>query len=108
MKLVTKSAVAVGLVTSFALLGSTGLAQSLPSPKPFLVFDGTLYSNKPDFSVYGIRPITITYGQKFGPDWFKQDRLPDFPAVQAVAREAQQNGHVVALDIEHWPLKGSP
>jgi hypothetical protein len=108
MNPVRMAAIAVGLAAWVVFLGSTGLAQSLPSPKPFLVFDGTLYSNKPDFSVYGIRPITITYGQKFGPDWFKQaDRLPDLPAVQAVAREAQQNGHVVALDIEHWPLTGS-
>ena len=27
--------------------------------------------------------------------------------MQAVAREAQQKGHGVVLDIEHWPLKGS-
>jgi hypothetical protein len=74
-----------------------------------LVFDGTLYSNKPDFSVYGIRPITLVYAAKFGPDWYKQaDRLPDLPAVQAAAREAQQKGNVAVLDIEHWPLKGSP
>ena len=101
--------VAVGLATWIVLLGSTGLAQSLPSPKPFLVFDGTAYSSKPDLSAYGIRPITLAYAGKFGPDWNKQaDRLPDLPAVQAVAREAQQKGHVVVLDIEHWPLKGSP
>jgi len=91
------------------LLGSTGLAQSPPSPKPFLVFDGTLYSDKPDLSAYGIRPITLAYAGKFGPDWHKHaDRLPDLPAVQTVAREAQQKGYVVVLDIEHWPLKGSP
>ena len=109
MKSVTMGFVAVGLATWVVFLGSTGPAQSLPSPKPFLVFDGTLYSNKPDFSVHGIRPITLAYAAKFGPDWYKQaDRLPDLPAVQAVAREAQQKGHVVVLDIEHWPLKGSP
>jgi len=107
MKLV--SAIAVGLATWVVVFGSTGLAQSLPSPKPFLVFDGTLYSNKPDFSVYGIRPIELAYAGEFGPDWTKQaDRLPDLQAVQAVARAAQQKGHGVVLDIEHWPLTGSP
>ena len=109
MKLVTMGSVAVGLATWVVVLGSTGLAQSLPSPKPFLVFDGTLYSTKPDLSAYGIRPITLAYAGNFGPDWNKQtDRLPELPAVQAVAREAQQKGHVVVLDIEHWPLNGSP
>src|SRR4029077_9725442 len=103
------SSVAVGLATWVVFLGSTGLAQSIPSPKPFLVFDGTLYSDKPDLSAYGIRSITLTYAGKFGPDWNKQaDRLPDLPAVQAAAREAQQKGQVVVLDIEHWPLTGAP
>ena len=109
MNLVKMVSVAVGLATWVVFLGSTALAQSPPSPKPFLVFDGTLYSNKPDLSVYGIRPITMVYAGKFGPDWYKHaDRLPDLQAVQAVAHEAQQKGHRVVLDIEHWPLKGSP
>ena len=73
------------------------------------MFDGTLYSNKPGLSVYGIRPITLAYEGNFGPDWNKHaDRLPDLQAVQAVAREAQQKGHVVVLDIELWPLNGPP
>ena len=100
---------AVGLAAWVVFPGSSGLAQSIPSPKPFLVFDGTLYSDKPDLSVYGIRPITVAYAGSFGSDWYKQaDRLPDLQAVQAVARDAQQKGHVVVLDIEHWPLGGSP
>ena len=99
----------MGLATWIVFLGSTGLAQSPLSPKPFLVFDGTLYSNKPDLSAYGIRPITLAYAGEFGPDWFKDiNRLPDLSAVQAVAQEAQQKGYGVVLDIEHWPLTGSP
>jgi hypothetical protein len=109
MKPVTMGVFAVGLATWIVFLGSTGLAQAPSSPKPFLVFDGTLYSNKPDLSAYGIRPITIAGAGKFGPDWYKQaDRLPNIESVNAAAREAQQKGHGVVLDIEHWPLKGSP
>lgn len=108
VKSVTLGSVAVGIVAWLVCLGSTGLAQSIPSPKPFLVFDGTLYSNKPDLSAYGIQPITLAYAGQFGADWNKTaDRLPDLPAVQAVAREAQLKGHGVVLDIEHWPLTGS-
>src|ERR1043166_469045 len=109
MKMVKMGSIAMGLVTWIVFLGATVLAQSTPTPQPFLVFDGTLYSSKPDLSAYGIRPITLAYAGKFGPDWHKHaDRLPDLQAVQAVAREAQQKGHAVVLDIEHWPLKGSP
>ena len=109
MKRVTKGFFAVGLATWVAFFGGTGLAQSIPAPKPFQVFDGLSYANKPDLSVYGFRPITVVYGQQFGPDWFKQiDRLPDFTQVQTVAREASQKGYDVVLDIEHWPVKGSP
>jgi hypothetical protein len=109
MKSVTMGSFAVGLATWVAFTVLTALGQPPPVPKSFLVFDGTLYSNKPDLSAYGIRPITLAYAGKFGPDWHKQaDRLPDLQAVQAVAREAQQKGYVVVLDIEHWQLKGSP
>lgn len=109
MKRVAMGFFAVGLATWVAFLGSTGLAQSLPSPKPFEVFDGMKYNNKPDLSVYGISPIRLVYAGEFGPDWHKQaDRLPDITQVQAVARAADKKGHMVVLDIEHWPVKGSP
>ena len=110
MKLLTMSSFAVGLATWFSFTVLTALAQIPPGPKPFVVFDGMDYSHKPDSSVYGIRPITLVYADRFGPDWYKQadGRLPDLQAVQAVAREAQEKGHEVVLDIERWPLTGSP
>ena len=108
MNLLKMLSLAVGLAAWVVFPGSSGLAQSISIPKPFLVFDGTLYSNKPDLLAYGIRPITLVYAGKLGSDWYKQTgRLPDRQAVQAAAREAQQKGHAVVLDIEHWPLKGS-
>lgn len=109
MKLVEKLCLGVGMAIWVVCLGSIGLAESPPDAKPFAVFDGTLYFNKPDLSAYGIEPITMAYAGKFGADWHKQsDRLPNAESVQAVAREMQNKGRVVVLDIEHWPLKGSP
>ena len=110
MKLVTKGSFAVGLATWFSFTVLTAFAQIPPGPKPFVVFDAMDYLHKPDSSVYGIRPITLIYQERFGPDWYKQadGPLPDLQSVQAVAREAQQKGHFVVLDIEHWPLTGSP
>lgn len=109
MKSVRMGSLTVGLAIGLGLSIWTALGQALPAPKPFVVFDGTHYSNKPDLSVYGILPITMAYAGKFGADWYKNaDGLPDLQAVQAVAREAQQKGLAVVLDIEHWPLAGSP
>lgn len=86
---------------------STTQAQTLPDPKPFVVFDGTLYTEKPDLSVFGIQPITIVYAGKFGQVWHKQSEdLPDKEAVQRVAHEAQGKTGPAVIDIEHWPLKG--
>ena len=76
MKSVRMATIVVGLVTWVVFFGSTGIAQFPPNTKPFLVFDGTLYSDKPDFSVHRIRPITLAYAGKFGPDWHKQADHP--------------------------------
>lgn len=101
--------IAVGFVVWIIFPAITTLAQGLPSPKPFLVFDATLYANKPDLSVYGLRPIAIAYAGTLGPNWYQSaDLLPNIEAVQSVARNAQQKGHRVVLDIEHWPLEGTP
>jgi hypothetical protein len=114
----TRIIVAFGVVTLLgvwaAMSGSEiatpiAQAQALPEKKPFTVFDGTLYANKPNLSQYGIQPITITYVNTFGNDWFKNaTRLPDKASVQKIAREAQAKGSPVVIDIEHWPLHGNP
>lgn len=111
---IRKACTRVGIVGVLAIGGwkSAALslhvdAQPLSEQKPFVVFDGTLYADKPDLAQYGIQPITIIYAGQFGNEWFKNaTRLPDKDSVQRVAREtAAQSGHVV-IDIEHWPLKG--
>jgi Hyaluronidase len=109
MKQFTIGFFTVGLAIGLALTVSTALGQTLPSPKSFLIFDGTLYSNKPDLSADGLQPINIVYGQEFGLNWLKQaDLLPPIESVQTVARKAQLIGAPVVLDIEHWPLQDTP
>lgn len=70
----------------------------------FLVFDGTLYRDKPDLSAYGVRPINIIYSGKFWNDKNQMDRAPAAAAIDHVAAAAATRGDVVAIDIEHWPL----
>lgn len=109
MRFFIKGSVAAGLAIWAVFTISQTYGQTPTSPKPFLVFDATLYANKPDLSLHGIQPVTLAYAGSFGPDWHKHpDRLPELEAVQAVARDAQRKGHRVILDIEHWPLEGSP
>ncbi len=86
---------------------SIGEAQSLTQPKPFVVFDGLLYADKPNLALVGIQPISITYAGQFGKDWFKTaTRLPDKEVVQRVALESKAKAGYVVIDIEHWPLTG--
>jgi hypothetical protein len=109
MKSINIHCVISGLAIGVVLSATPALGQTHDESKPFIVFDGTLYTDKPDLSPYGIQPITIGYSAKFGSEWFKQaDRLPNIDAVKALARDAQQRGQMIVLDIEHWPLKGSP
>ena len=110
MKLFTIGSFTTGLAIWLALTVSTALGQTPLSPKPFVVFDGTYYSNKPDLSAYGIQPITAIYSGAFSPTgWYTNvDLLPSVESVQAAARVAQQKGHRVMIDIEHWPLNGAP
>lgn len=108
MKSVTSKLLLLGFMALNMIPLANGQTQTVSSPKLFPVFDATLYSMKPDFSAYGISPITVVYAQQFGPHWFKQiDLLPSRELVTSVAREAKLKGHPVIVDIEHWPLKGA-
>lgn len=107
MRLIAKGSIKVGLIVWILFAALPALAQAPPIPKPFMVFDATVYANKPNLSAYGLRPITLLSQGHFGADWYKYaDRLPDIEAVHTVARDAQLKGHPVVLDIEHWPLDG--
>ena len=88
---------------------SQALAQHAPRERAFLVFDGTLYKDKPDFSAYGIRPISLAYAGALGASWFRSpEQLPDKNQVEKVAREIRAKTDHVVIDIEHWPLHGDP
>lgn len=103
------TAIGLGIVSTRFLVGNATwpIAQAQSLPKPFIVFDGTLYAGKPDLSAYGIQPVSVIYTSQFGSDWYRNaDRMPDKDIVQRLAREAQTKNRPVVLDIEHWPLQG--
>ena len=87
-------------------LESTGLAQSLPTSKPFLVFDGTMYRNKPDLSQFGIEPINILYESRIWEKGASRNELPSKARVQQLVQELGATRWLV-MDIETWRLHGT-
>ncbi len=102
------------LILAGVFIGLAGLDASIPgvevanSQQKFMVFDGTLYKNKPDLSQYGVTPITILYEDRLLESSPKTGGLPPKDAIRKLAVEAAQLGHPVILDIERWPIIGDP
>ena len=92
--------------------GHTTTANSTTANDPgthgFKVFDGTLYKDKPDLSAYGLRNITIIYGENFWKHKSEMNSLPHHIRVERLAREAASKSKVVCIDIENWPVHGDP
>lgn len=109
MKPVGLLLIIVWILTCNMASNASGQSRIESTQKPFLIFDATLYSNKPDLSAHGLQPIMVVYAGKFGEQWHKQsDQLPNMESVKGVAREAETKGYPVVIDIEHWSLKGAP
>ncbi|MGE0643573.1 MAG: hypothetical protein AB7P24_07885 [Nitrospira sp.] len=104
------------LVLGLAVVGVCGV--SLPSDsvttmavaaqRPFVVFDATLYKNKPPFNGYPIRPIKLIYDSRLFPKGHNRAALPPEETVRSAAKELDGVSDRVVIDIEHWPLKGDP
>ncbi len=74
--------------------------------KHFIVFDATLYKNKPDLAAFGIKPLRIIYA---GEIWQKSRNLNRLPArwwIEKLGKKVRRSEKIVALDVEQWPLKG--
>ena len=74
----------------------------------FLVFDGTLYTGKPDLSLFGLKSITIVYSSSMwgkSRDWRNP---PEAGTIRAIATRADRSTGIAVLDIENWPLTGDP
>ena len=104
-----RSLVVVGVAIWAAFAQSLAYGATATGPKPFVVFDGTQYANKPNFLSYNIHPMKVVYAQEFGYGWYNDpNALPPIQAVQSVAQKAKLKGDPVMLDIEHWRIYGTP
>ncbi len=74
--------------------------------RPFIVFDATLYKNKPSFAGYPVRPITLLYESRLFPGNHAPTAMPPEQTVRSIAKEFREASEPVVIDIERWPLKG--
>lgn len=97
------------LPITYAGVGLLNNAYAETSPKTaksFVVFDATLYKNKPDLSAYKIRSLNILYVSQFYKNSDSMEHLPTRTKVKELANKAAIKGNFVLIDIEHWPVKG--
>jgi hypothetical protein len=102
-----RSALSLVTVSLFFSFTPTLLHGAGSAPAPFLVFDGTLYRNKPDLSNYGIRPSNIIYASQLWDQNESRNEAPQKDTVRRLAAEATKLNANVIIDIEHWPVKGT-
>lgn len=98
------------LLTGFLAGSVSTVAQAQPcarpADRPFRIFDGTLYLNKPSLARYGIEPIHII-DRDLWPDGAGRFGPPDPAKVRRyVASLPRDNGPIV-LDLEQYDLTGS-
>ncbi|MGA6828431.1 hypothetical protein ACO9S2_12545 [Nitrospira sp. NS4] len=74
--------------------------------RPFVVFDATLYKDKPALGTYHIRPITVLYESRLFVANQSPAAMPPEVMVRSLANELRASREPVVIDIERWPLKG--
>jgi len=95
--------------TAAMVLSRYSAAVELPPQaiqRSFIVFDATLYKNKPPLEVYDIRPITVLYESRLFVANQLPAAMPPEVIVRALANELRASPAPVILDIERWPIKG--
>lgn len=85
------------------------LTASAAVPRPFQVFDATLYKNKPDLSVYGFRSTTVWYESQIFVANQAATAMPVELLVRSLAHDWKESVGPVVVDIERWPITdGNP
>ena len=70
----------------------------------FLIFDATVYKNKPDLKKNNIKPLqTVARFWEKGED---KEKLPTETRVKSYSKETLENKDIAFVNVEHWPLRG--
>lgn len=101
---------ATGLLLIGVLTGSVPIdAQATDvaaAQRPFIVYDATLYKNKPSFAGYPVRPITLLYEARLFSGNQSPAAMPSEQHIRSIGKELSAASIPVIVDIERWPLKG--
>jgi hypothetical protein len=97
----------VFLATLSQILAAGAQTHSAAQASGFVVFDATLYAQKPDLTPFGLRPITIIYSASMWNNTEDRASVPDWNVIRTLALEASTSPGIVVIDIENWPLTGS-
>ncbi|MGC4097918.1 MAG: hypothetical protein QM706_12445 [Nitrospira sp.] len=95
----------VGILNS-SCLEEAGATDVVARQRPFIVFDATLYKNKPSFAGYPVRPVRLVYESRLFTRNQPHAAMPLEDTVRSVAKELREASVPVVVDIERWPLKG--
>jgi len=71
------------------------------------VFDGMLFSQKPDLSAWGIKPIAVIDVEKWSKASAAADGLPTQSAIGDALRVRKGSIELIALDLEYLPMSGA-
>lgn len=85
---------------------SSALTAGAVIQRPFVVFDATLYKDKPSLAAYHVRPLTILYESRLFVANQPPASMPPEAIVRSLAYELRASPDPVVLDIERWPLTG--
>lgn len=78
--------------------------QRITTPDSYVIFDATLFKDKPDLSKFGIHRLQVIYQNQLWASG-KAGEKPDEYRVREIARQLAGKDRLVCLDIEHWELR---
>src|SRR5580658_6979037 len=90
------------------LLVADAQAQRTVLTHDFVVYDGTLYMQKPGSTLLGLSPITILYSSSMWNSTEDRLNIPNAKLIQTLALQASRSTGIAVIDIENWPNIGFP
>lgn len=101
------------LLVGLGVVGFLGFA--LPDSygaKPFMVYDATLYTGKPNLSTFGVRPIHIAYEPHLFDERVRAKRpvnaMPTDSRIEIQANQSRKiESDYIIIDIEAWSVNNS-
>jgi len=95
------------LICLFLYLSCGNLLLASEIQSNFKIFDGTLYSLKPQLAEHGVQPLKILYASTLWPNKTSRVHVPDISVVDKLVNDLKVNNtDILCLDIEHWNVNG--